>query len=570
MGLSDALFTGMSGLDVNQVRLNVIGNNIANANTTAFKSSRTLFTPQFYVTDADGTAPTSNFGGSNPSQHGQGAVVATTEKNFTPGAIQPTGRSTDMAIDGNGFFIVKGNTQLYTRDGSFSLNSANQLVSSGGAFVQGFGVDANGNIQAGSLRNITIPLGTSTIAKATGNVAMQGNLNAAGIPAAGSSILLSQDLTTVGGAAAPATTTALTQLASASAPTTALFSAGQTFTLAGQKGSRSLPTSTFTVQAGSTVQDLMTFYKQGLGVDTNVPANASLPTPGVTLATGTAANSMHLIVTGNSGSQNALALPGNSFTGPGGVAPLAFADGANGTFTSNPTGESVHTSFEAFDSLGTPVTVDVTAVLENQSTAGNTWRFYVDSGDNKVGGLAVDNGTLTFDNNGKLIASTNTNVSIDRSGTGAGTPLSFKLNFGSMTQLTGQTSTLVMSSQDGSSMGTLTSFSVGADGTISGAYNNGQSRTVGQVAVANFSNPLGLDDRGGNLFAASANSGNAQITNPTQLGTGQLRGGALEQSNVDISTEFINMIVASTGFSAASRVITTSNQLITELLNSTR
>ena len=570
MGLSDALFTGMSGLDVNQTRLSVVGNNIANANTTAFKSSRALFAPQFYVTDADATEPTTSFGGSNPSQRGQGALVATTEKDFTPGAIQPTGKSTDMAIDGSGFFIVKGTTQLYTRDGSFNLNSANQLVTTAGSFVQGFGVDGSGNVQTGALKNITIPLGASTIAKATQNVAMQGNLNSAGIPAAGSSILLSQDLTTVGGAAAPTTATALTQVASASAPATALFAAGQTFTLAGQKGGRSLPTSVFTVQAGSTLQDLMNFYQQGLGLDTTVPANPTLPTPGATLAAGAAPNSTHLVVTGNSGSQNALGLPGNSFTGPGGVAPLAFADGANGGFTSNPTGESVHTSFEAFDSLGTPVTVDVTSVLESQSSSGNTWRFYVDSGDNKVGGLAVDNGTLTFDNNGKLIASTNTTVNIDRTGVGAGTPLSFKLNFGNTTQLAGQTSTLVMSSQDGSSAGTLTSFSVGTDGTITGAYSNGQTRTLGQVAVANFSNPLGLDDQGGNLFAASANSGNAQITSPTQLGTGQLRAGSLEQSNVDISKEFINMILASTGFSAASRVITTSNQLIQELLNSSR
>ena len=146
MALTSTLFTGLSGLDVNQTRLNVVGNNIANVNTVAFKSSRVLFKPQFYVTDSGGAPPDNDFGGSNPSQRGLGAVVASIEKDFSTGALEPTGKPTDMAIDGDGFFIVKGSEQRYTRDGSFTLNSANQLVTSTGEFVQGFGVDADGNV----------------------------------------------------------------------------------------------------------------------------------------------------------------------------------------------------------------------------------------------------------------------------------------------------------------------------------------------------------------------------------------------------------------------------------------
>src|SRR5947209_4953603 len=110
MALTSALYTGLSGLDVNQTRMNVIGNNIANVNTTAFKSSRALFSPQFYVTDTGGAAPTADFGGTNPSQRGLGAQVATIEKDFTGGAISSTGKATDMAIQGNGFFVVKDGT----------------------------------------------------------------------------------------------------------------------------------------------------------------------------------------------------------------------------------------------------------------------------------------------------------------------------------------------------------------------------------------------------------------------------------------------------------------------------
>src|SRR4029079_94225 len=138
MALTSALFTGLSGLDVNQTKLNVVGNNIANVNTVAFKSSRALFKPQFYITDGAGSGPDGDFGGTNPDQRGLGAQIAAIEKTSTQGAIEPTGKNTNMAIDGDGFFIVKGKEQKYTRDGSFDLNSANELVTTSGDYVQGF------------------------------------------------------------------------------------------------------------------------------------------------------------------------------------------------------------------------------------------------------------------------------------------------------------------------------------------------------------------------------------------------------------------------------------------------
>src|SRR5436305_13369143 len=108
MALTSTLFTGLSGLDVNQTRMNVVGNNIANVNTVAFKASRALFKPQFYATDSAGAPATGDFGGENPSQRGLGAVVAAVQKDFSPGAIEPTGKPTDLAIDGDGFFVVQG------------------------------------------------------------------------------------------------------------------------------------------------------------------------------------------------------------------------------------------------------------------------------------------------------------------------------------------------------------------------------------------------------------------------------------------------------------------------------
>src|SRR4051812_29185969 len=195
MALTSTLYTGLSGLDVNQTKLNVVGNNIANANTIAFKSSRTLAKPQFYVTDGGGSPATADFGGQNPSQRGLGAVVASIEKNFEQGSIDPTGRDTDMAIDGDGFFVVQGESQKFTRDGSFTINERNELVTTGGERVQGFGADANGNILTGKLNDVSIPLGSHTDAKATKSAKLEGNLNADGVVASGASILNSQSLT---------------------------------------------------------------------------------------------------------------------------------------------------------------------------------------------------------------------------------------------------------------------------------------------------------------------------------------------------------------------------------------
>ena len=574
MALTSALFTGLSGLDVNQTRLNVVGNNIANVNTVAFKGSRVLFKPQFYITDRGGAGPSDGFGGANPSQRGLGATVAAVEKDFTTGAIEPTGKMTDLAVDGDGFFVVQGEEQRFTRDGSFNLNSANQLVTSSGDFVQGYGVDDTGNIITGSLQNITIPLGTTTLAKPTESAMLEGNLNGGGDAASGASILTTQLLTTVGGGAAPDANTLLSNVAAAAAPGTPLVAAGETFTLQGKRGGRDLNEATFTTTATTTVGDFLNFVRQGLEVDTSVPddGNPATPTAGVAVeADATTPTAARLVVTGNLGAENSLSLAGTALVNRGGKSPFVFADGMNAAgVASNPVGESVHTSFIAYDSLGTPISVDLTAVLESKSDAGNTWRFYASSGDNAATDPNLGSGTVTFDGEGRLIDSTGTALTIDRTGTGAVTPLSVQIDFSQMTSLTSRESELVMTEQDGSPIGTLNSYSIGADGILTGSYSNGLTQTLGQVAIAMFSNPQGLVDEGGNQYTVGANSGLPVVTEPLTLGAGSIRSGALELSNVDLSEEFINLIISSTGFSASSRVITTSDQLITELLNSSR
>ena len=567
MSLSAALYTGLSGLTVNQTEMNVVGNNIANVNTVAFKSSRAVFSPQFYVTDESGTAPDANFGGSNPSQTGLGAQVATIQQSFTQGSIQPTGNNTDMAINGDGFFVTQDAStgQEFTRDGTFTLNANHALVTNTGAYVQGYAADSAGNVIPGQLQNITIPLGAATISKATSTASLTGNLASDGVVASGQSVLDTQDLTITAGGGTPVAATPLDQLVTASTGTAA-FTDGQVLTFTPQRDGSNLPAQTFTVSPTSTVADLQTFFNNSLGIDTSVAG------AGTNIIAGTAPNSVDLQIVGNSGADNALTIPTGSFSDTAGNTPLAFTADP----TSNPTGESTTTSMTLYNSLGDPINVNLTTVLQSKSNTGTTWKFYASSANNddptNPGGTLVGTGTLTFNTAGQLQAVTGNDLTIHQAGTGAQAALPVTLDFSGVSALASDSahagSSISMSSQDGIQIGTLTSFSVGGDGIITGSYDNGQTKTLGQVAVATFNNPNGLNNLGGNNYSAGAASGVAIIGAPSRLGAGTIEAGSLEQSNVDLSTEFTNMITASTGFSASSRVISTAEQMLTALLNS--
>jgi len=548
--------------------MNVIGNNIANADTTAFKSSNVAFSSQFYVTDIASAGPNGDFGGTNPSQAGMGDQVASISTDFTPGQIQSTGVDTNMAINGNGFFVVQSPSgQQFTRDGTFSLNANNQLVTSSGNFVQGYGADSQGNVIAGSLQNLTIPIGQETLAAATQNASLQGNLNSGGVVASGASILTSQAFGTSGGTA-PTGATKLSALVSTAVPPVAIFNVGDTLTLAGTQGGRDLPSASFTITAASSVSDLEDFVNQALGINTSVsePGN---PTPGTTLQT--TGTTSQLTIIGNTGTENALTLGAQGLVDSStGTNPLTISGGTDGAFTNNPTGESTNTTVTAYDSLGNPITINLTTVLESTTaTGGDVWRFYATSPDNLGGnGPIIGSGQLTFSSDGTLTSATGTQISIDRTGSGAQSPLNINLNFSGATALASSTSNLVMGTQDGEAIGNLTSFSVGGDGTVTGQFSNGLTKTLAQVALANFNNPDGLVAQGNNLYDQGPNSGTALIGAATTNGTGTVESGSLEQSNVDLSREFINLIIASTGFSASSKVISTSDQLLTNLLNS--
>ncbi len=182
MGLASALSTALTGLTASETTIDVVGNNVANANTVGFKSSKPLFATQFLQTLSLGSAPTDTRGGTNPRQVGLGVKVAEITTDFTQGTIEVSASPSDLAIQGDGFFIVQGaqGEELYTRNGVFKTNSSNELVSITGQRLLGFGVDDNFDVQKTELVPLTIPLGSAQVAQATENVTFAGTLSPTG------------------------------------------------------------------------------------------------------------------------------------------------------------------------------------------------------------------------------------------------------------------------------------------------------------------------------------------------------------------------------------------------------
>lgn len=568
MASTTALFTGLSGILANSKMLDIIGNNIANVNTQGFKTNRLTFAPTFSRTLGIGTAPSNQSGGANPSQIGLGVNVAGTQRNMGNGAVTVTGVKTDLAIEGQGFFIVSsGANQFYTRNGSFQLNSLNELTSLSGARVQGYGVDSQFNIQTGALTDLTIPVGSLTIAEATRNVTFSGNLNASGDVGTVGTLIDFDPLQALGAAVPPPSnppfadsTTRLVDLDDGSG--NPMFVSGQSLRLSGaEKGGATLPDATLAVDNTTTIADFLAFLEQSLGIDTSVPGQPG----GVSIDPVTGV----ITIEGNMGDANDLTVSTSDLSildSSGAVLSQPFTT----TKTGLAAGESVRTSFLVFDSLGTPLQVDLTMVLESTSSTGTTWRYYVESQDNVGGDIRVATGTMDFGTDGRVSSIAQFAIQIDRTDTGAQSPLSMNLSFdsngNSVTAFSDTNTELAAVFQDGSPIGTLVEFNIGEDGIVVGAFSNGLIRNLGQVAMATFTNPAGLVDAGNQLFAIGPNSGSPVIATPLTFGAGRIISSALELSNVDLSAEFINLILASTGYSASTRIITTANELMQQLL----
>lgn len=436
--MGTALFTGVTGLLAFQRKLDVVANNISNVSTTGYRGSRVLFQDLFSQTLQGASAPTGNFGGTNPMQVGLGVQLGTIDVNHAQGSLTTTGIASDLAIQGSGMFILSdGLNNFYTRDGSFQLNSDGFLVDpSTGLFVQGFGVDADGNIdEVSGIGNIQVPLGGQSIVQATTVATLLGNLNS--------------------DAAAGDTVT-------------------RTVTVFDSLGTPRDVTITFTkrtqVDDGGTLYNAWEYAVTFEGTDvTNVPAGNT----GVLL-----------------------------FDSDGQFHDAGSVDGAD-TYATQ---------------VGDTVTIPI--------------------------------GLFT----GPSIPDT---------------PFDFSFDFGQITELS-SANDITLSTQNGFPRGVLEGFSIGEGGVINGVFTNGLTRTIGQIGLANFSNVAGLERFGSNLFRESVSSGLPQVGLAGTGGRGDVRGGVLEGSNVDLATEFSNMIITQRGYQANARTITAADTLLQETVNLVR
>lgn len=415
-----SMFTAISSLSMHQKYLDVVSNNLANANTTGFKSSRVLFQDQFSQMLTPGSAPTTQLGGTNPAQIGLGVGMGYISPNFTQGTLQNTGRNMDLGIQGDGFFVYgKDAGRRYSREGSMSLDAQGYLVdSASGLRTQGWLAGANGIDTNLPIDDIKIDT-DQTLAKATQNVYFGGNLSS--------------------------------------------------------------------------------------------------------------------------------------------------ATAANGTVT---------VSMGAYDSLGALQSGSV----KFTRTAANplVWNWAVVDPATGLPNAAtgVGDGTITFDANGQLDTTVNPNPAVTTpvqipgsAGSANGGQVALNLDFSKLTMLNAATSTTV-TSQDGLPAGTVSDVYISPnDGTVSLVYSNGLQDVVGQIALARFTNPTGLVRAEGTAFTAGLNSGDPQIGAAGTGGRGTVASGYLEASNVDMAQEFTNMILAQRGFQASSRVITTSDEILQELVN---
>ena len=204
MGLTSALNVSLNGLSLNETAIDVIGNNVANAGTTGFKASKVLFSTQLANTLSAGSAPRKEStaanartlnGGTNPRQIGLGAAVTSIQADFSQGGVTATTSPSDLAIQGDGFFVVdetgNGNSLLYTRNGNFRLDSENFLVNAQGMRVMGYAADEDFNLVTTTLSNLQVDLGAAPDTRATTAIKMAGALSPSGEVATRGTLLTS-------------------------------------------------------------------------------------------------------------------------------------------------------------------------------------------------------------------------------------------------------------------------------------------------------------------------------------------------------------------------------------------
>ena len=525
-----SLFAGVSGLKVHQIRMDSIGNNIANINTVGFKSSRTTFADMLSQTQSGAAAPADNIGGTNPKQIGLGVAVASIDIIFTDGSPQGTGKNTDLALSGNGLFVVKnGDSTYYTRDGAFSFDENGYYVLPGsGLKVQGWNA-VNGSLNTNSQPvDIVVPTGKTMSAQETTEIAFSGNLNA-NEPL----ITAIDDVTTYN------STVEISKISNLT------LSNGSKVTVTSGK---------YTVGHSVPMSTILQAYDSE-GMSHSVPIQLEK----------VGANTWMASLSSLSTAYTAPNVSGNM--SPTYASTYAYIKESDGTYTRVSFIDSNSTLVTAFtinfDSAGEPIgTLTCGLRLEynfDYFAEASPPRYVQRTGSAYTRYLGPNRTYTTYNT---VAATYNTLTAVN--GADVTEPTA---NFTGLTQYSGSNS--AYPTADGNVAGTLTSISVDTSGVITGTYTNGKNQFEAQVAVAQFTNSAGLTKTGNSLYAESNNSGPANIKTAPDLGL-TITPSALEMSNVDLANEFSEMIITQRGFQANSKIINVGDEMLETLVNMKR
>ncbi len=548
-----SLFTGVSGLNANMTALSVIGNNIANVNTVGFKASRASFS------DILSQSLNGVFGS---DQVGLGVSLSAITPMFTQGAFETTGNGLDLAIDGDGFYVLRDSTgtTFYSRAGEFNIDKDGKIVNPDGYILRGYQTDSSGNITS-TVGDLTISF-ASVSPNATSEVTLSANLDSDAeikgfvfTTGSNDSIVFDVD--------GELTTDSIT----ASLITDGGLISGNAYT--GSQVATAIKTALEAQNGNSDTYTVTYNSSTGKFTITNDSGNSGTLVLGWG-QTGTTAES----ILGFDATDSGTIAAGSSDT----------SDNAAGQFFVAKADETSNfsTSLTVYDSLGNSHQITLYFRKSSTSSSGNTWQWYavVGSSDSTSGSTEVQaQGTLTFSTGGVL--SSESTITYPTGGFDfAGGPTqnqTISFDFGTsvaeggtgtdgVTQY-GGSSTVYELNQDGYASGSLQALSVDSDGVITGIFSNGRTKSMGQVILADFPDPTSLTAMGKNLFAESTQSGQPLIGAPGTSGRGSIHSNALELSTVDIAEEFVKMISAQRGFQANSRIITTTDEILSELVN---
>lgn len=463
MGFQNSMFAGVSGINAMGQNISIIGDNIANVNTPGFKSSRAEFQDVL----------SGNLGGAGgSSQVGAGTRVAGVNQNFTQGSLEATNVTTDLAIDGDGFFLVQDTTGVYyTRAGMFRLNNQQQLVNEQGQSVLGFGITPAG-IPNGALQTIDLS-SLSAVPQATDGIDVNVNLDPN------------------------------------SAQITVPFDQID-------------PVNTSNFQTGIRVFD-------SLGNPRNIliyfrkTANA---------------NEWEWFAGANRSEFDMTAFGAGFVQGAQGVQDQ-FVVAQSGTLN--------------FDSQGLLVTEDNTALSLD----------YDADADGALDGasVATPQGWAWANGAASSTIAFNFGTPVSSGGTGA----DLTTQFGGP-NTSGVNSFVRFMNQNGFTAGSLQSVSIDEDGFVTGNFSNGQTSRLAQIALARFPSNNGLNRIGRNNYVETNDSGQSIIGSPNQSGFGAMRSGFLEQSNTDLADQFVKLIISQRAFQANTRTISTTNELLAQLV----